>query len=150
MGRARHRPEYYKGFDVDNKLAEGLYAVGLIVILLALTRVSPAVGTSVLLLTATMGDIRLVRKSESKPGLLGRTLRRVGGQMIVLALVLLDIGGLGFALAAPAWLEPWVIANLTALVLGTLCRRERRQAQRQQQAEQSRASSSGGTATTRS
>jgi len=125
---------------VDRKLAEGIYAVGLIVILLALTRASPAVGTSLLLLTATMGDIRVVRKNASKistkPGLLERTLRRVGGQIAVLALVLLDIGGLGFSLAAQVWLAPWVITNLTVLVLGTLSWRERREAQRQQQAEQ--------------
>ena len=123
------------------KLAEALYAVGLIVILLALARVNPAVGTSMLLLAATMGDIRVVRKNASKistkPGLLRRTLRRVGGQIIVLALVLLDIGGLGFALAAPVWLAPWVIINLATLVLGTLSWNEgQREAQRQQQAEQ--------------
>ncbi len=126
---------------MDRKLAEGLYAVGLIVILLALARVNPAVGTSMLLLAATMGDIRVVRKNASKistkPGLLRRTLRRVGGQIIVLALVLLDIGGLGFALAAPVWLAPWVIINLATLVLGTLSWNEgQREAQRQQQAEQ--------------
>jgi len=126
---------------VDRKLAEALYAFGLIVTLLALARVNPTVGTSMLLLAATMGDIRVVRKSASKmsakPGLLGRTLRRVGGQIIVLALVLIDIGGLGFALAAPAWLAPWVIINLTALVLGTLSWNERqREAQRLQQVEQ--------------
>jgi hypothetical protein len=126
---------------VDRKLAEALYVVGLIVILLALARVNPAVGTSMLLLVATMGDIRIVRKGASKkgtkPGLLGRTLRRVGGQMIVLALVLLDIGGLGLAIAASVWFAPWAIINLIALVLGTLSWNERQcEVQRQQQAEQ--------------
>jgi hypothetical protein len=56
----------------------------------------------------------------TKPGLLRRTLRRVGGQIIVLALVLLDISGLGFALVASIWLAPWVAINVTALVLGSL------------------------------
>jgi DnaJ-domain-containing protein 1 len=128
---------------VDRKLAEALYAVGLVIILLVIARLNPAVGTSMLLLAATMGDIRVVRKSAStkkmstKPGLLGRTLRRVGGQIIVLGLLLLDIGGLGFALAAPVWLAPWVIINLTTCVVGTLSWNERqREAQRLQQFEQ--------------
>jgi DnaJ-domain-containing protein 1 len=74
---------------------------------------------------------------STKPGLLGRTLWCVGGQIIVLALVLLDIGGLGFALAAPIWLAPWVIINLAALVVGTLSWNERqREAQTKQQVEQ--------------
>jgi flagellar biosynthesis GTPase FlhF len=71
-----------------------------------------------------MGDIRVAQKVASKigviPGLLRRTLRRVGGQVIVLGLILLDIGGLAFALAAPVWLAPWVTMNLTVFALGAL------------------------------
>jgi DnaJ-domain-containing protein 1 len=125
------------------------------VILLALARVSPALGTS-MLLAGTMGDIRVVRKvaskiSTKKPDLLRRTLRRVSGQIIVLALVLLDIGSFGFVLAAPVWLAPWVIMNLTVLGLGALSWSEakriqaerrlderQREAQRQQEAERLR------------
>ena len=84
--------------------------------------------------------------------MLRRTLRRVSGQIIVLALVLLDIGSFGFALAAPVWLAPWVIINLTVLGLGALSwsedkrvRAERRnldererETQRQQEAERLR------------
>jgi Flp pilus assembly protein TadB len=63
----------------------------------------------------------------------------------VLAFVLLDIGGLGFALAAPVWLAPWVTINLTALALGALSWSEDRRMQResatamQRQAEKVRA-----------
>jgi DnaJ-domain-containing protein 1 len=67
----------------------------------------------------------------TKPGLLRRTLRRVGGQIIVLALVLLDISGLGFALVASIWLAPWVAINVTALVLGSLSCSEDRRIQRE-------------------
>jgi DnaJ-domain-containing protein 1 len=44
----------------------------------------------------------------------------VGGQIIVLALVLIDIGSLEFPLVASSWLAPWVVINLAALVLGSL------------------------------
>jgi DnaJ-domain-containing protein 1 len=109
-----------------------------------------------MLLVGTMGDIRVVRKvaskiSTKKPDLLRRTLRRVSGQIIVLALVLLDTGSFGFALAAPVWLAPWVIMNLTVLGLGALSWGEgkrihaerrhlerQREAQRQQDAERLR------------
>ena len=36
------------------------------------------------------------------------------------AFVLLNIGGLGFALVAPIWVVPWVAINVAALVLGSL------------------------------
>ena len=110
-----------------------------------------------MLLAGTMGDIRVVRKvaskiSTKKTDLLRRTLRRVSGQIIVLALVLLDIGSFGFAFAAPVWLAPWVIMNLTVLGLGALSWSEakriqaerrnlderQREAQRQQEAERLR------------
>ena len=77
--------------------------------------------------------------------MLRRTLRRVGGQIIVLALVLLDIGGLGFALAAPVWLAPWATINLMAFVVGIFGWSEDRRIQResatamQRQAEKSHA-----------
>ena len=141
------------------KSTMALYAIGLF---LALAWGDVALDTGVLVLAATMGGIRIARKSVSriktKPGLFRRTLRRVGGQIVVLALVLLDIGILGFALAAPVWVAPWVTMNLTVLVLGALSwsedrriqsksatamqRQQRnleecqREAQRQQQAEQ--------------
>jgi len=67
----------------------------------------------------------------TKPGVLRRTLRRVGGQFIVLAFVLLDVGSLGFALVAPVWLAPWVVINVTALVLGSLSWSEDRRIQRE-------------------
>jgi chromosome segregation ATPase len=47
-------------------------------------------------------------------------LRHLGGQIIVLAFVLLDIDGLGFALVSSIWLTPWVAINVTALVFGSL------------------------------
>ena len=104
--------------------ATGLYVVGLIAILLALTAGSQTLSASVLVLAGTMGDIRIVRtgasKLSAKSGGLRRTLRRVGWQTIVLAFVLLDIAGLGFTLIAPLWLVPWMTMNATALVLGTL------------------------------
>jgi hypothetical protein len=62
---------------------------------------------------------------------LRRTLRRLGGQIILLAFVLLDTGSLGFALVAPVWLAPWVTINLTALVLGTLSWSENGRMQRE-------------------
>jgi DnaJ-domain-containing protein 1 len=55
----------------------------------------------------------------------------MGGQIIVLAFVLLDAGGLGFALVAPVWLAPWVAINVTALVLGSLSWSEDRRIQRE-------------------
>jgi DNA repair exonuclease SbcCD ATPase subunit len=55
----------------------------------------------------------------------------VSGQIIVLALVLLDIGGLGFTVVASVWLAPWVAINVTALVLGSLSCSEDRRIQRE-------------------
>ena len=57
---------------------------------------------------------------STKPGLLRRSLRRLGGQIVALAFVVLDIGGLGFSLVAPILLAPWVAVNVTVLVLGSL------------------------------
>ena len=57
---------------------------------------------------------------SARPGVLRRALRRVGGQTIVLAFIVLDIGGLAFALGASAWLAPWMTMNVVALLLGTL------------------------------
>jgi len=68
---------------------------------------------------------------ETKAGVLRRTLRRVGGQTIVLAFVLLDIAGLVMALAASIWLAPWAAINATALVLGSLSWSEDRRIQRE-------------------
>ena len=69
---------------------------------------------------ALSGARQYVPETSTKPGVLRRTLRRLGGQIIVLAFVLIDIGGLGFALVASIWLAPWGAINLTALVLGSL------------------------------
>jgi hypothetical protein len=132
---------------VYRKSTVALYVFGLVGILLALARGNPAIGASVLALAGTMGDLRVSRKSTWKigPKLLRRTLRRVGGQIVWLAFVLLDIGGLGFALAAPVWLAPWVTINLTASMLATLSWSEDRRVQRERatamkrQAEQVRA-----------
>jgi hypothetical protein len=55
----------------------------------------------------------------------------VGGQIIVLALIAVDVGGLGFAVAASVWLAPWVTMNLAALLLGTLSWNEDRRIQRE-------------------
>jgi DnaJ-domain-containing protein 1 len=44
----------------------------------------------------------------------------LGAQISVLAFVLLDIVGLGFALVSPVWLAPWAIMNVAAFVLGSL------------------------------
>jgi DnaJ domain len=68
---------------------------------------------------------------STKPGLLRRSLRRLGGQIIALAFVVLDIGGLGFSLVAPIWLAPWVATNVTVLVLGSLNWSEDRRIQRE-------------------
>ena len=57
---------------------------------------------------------------SARPGLLARALRRVGGQTIVLVFIVLDIGGLGVALVASAWLVPWITLNVAALLLGML------------------------------
>jgi flagellar biosynthesis GTPase FlhF len=57
---------------------------------------------------------------SARPGVLRRALRRVGGQTIVLAFIVLDSGGLAFALVASAWLVPWMTLNVVALLLGTL------------------------------
>jgi DnaJ-domain-containing protein 1 len=82
-----------------------------------------------------MGDIRVARtgasKISAKLGGLRRTLRWVGWQTIVLAFVLLDIAGLGFALVAPVWLVPWMTINVAALVLGALSWSEDRRLQRE-------------------
>ena len=69
---------------------------------------------------ALSGARQYVPETSTKPGVLRRTLRRLGAQIIVLAFVLIDIGGLGFALVASIWLAPWVAINLTALVFGSL------------------------------
>jgi DnaJ-domain-containing protein 1 len=101
-----------------------LYALGLIVLLVELARESPALGVSLLILAGTVGDIHVSRKGESnlgaRPSVLRRTLCRLGAQAVVLALVLLDIGGLGLALVSPVLFAPWVIINLAVLVFGTL------------------------------
>jgi hypothetical protein len=51
---------------------------------------------------------------------LQRTLYRLGAQITVFALVLLDIAGLGLALVSPVLLAPWTIINLAVLVFGAL------------------------------
>ena len=63
--------------------------------------------------------------------MLRRALRRLGGQIILLAFILFGTGSLGFALVAPVWLAPWVTINLTALVLGTLSWSENGRMQRE-------------------
>jgi flagellar biosynthesis GTPase FlhF len=78
---------------------------------------------------ALSGRRQYAPEISTKLGLLRRTLRRVGSQIIVLAIVLLDIGGLGFALVAPIWLAPWVAINVTAFVLGSLSWSEDRRIQ---------------------
>ena len=80
---------------------------------------------------ALSGARQYVPETHTKPGVLRRTLRRLGGQVIVLAFVLIDIGGLGFALVASIWLAPWLAINLTALVLGSLSWSEERRIQRE-------------------
>ena len=77
------------------------------------------------------GARQYASQTRTKPGLLRRTLRHVGGQIIVLAFVLLDIGGLGFALVASVWLAPWMATNVMALVLGSLGWSEDRRIQRE-------------------
>ena len=126
-----------------------LYALGLIVLLVEFARESPALGASLLILAGTVGDIHVSRKGESnlgaRPSVLRRTLCRLGAQAVVLALVLLDIGGLGLALVSPVLFAPWVIINLAVLVFGTLSWSEEMRVQRegataaQRQAEQLRA-----------
>ena len=69
---------------------------------------------------ALSGAGQYVLETSTKLGVLRRTLRRLGAQFIVLAFVLIDVGGLGFSLVASIWLEPWVAINLTALVFGSL------------------------------
>ena len=81
---------------------------------------------------------------------LRRALRRVGGQFIVLAFVVLDIGALGFALVAPTWVAPWVVINAAALVLGSLSWSEDRRIQRESvDAAARRKSACGGVVETR-
>src|SRR5436190_6347869 len=77
------------------------------------------------------GERQYAPQIKANTGALGRTLRRLGGQTIVLALVLLDIGGLGHALVASVWIAPWVAINVTALVLGSLSLSEDRRIQRE-------------------
>jgi hypothetical protein len=79
----------------------------------------------------TKSGVALYAFPGTKPNVLRRTLRRLGGQIILLAFVLLDTGSLGFALVAPVWLAPWVTINLTALMLGTLSWSENRRMQRE-------------------
>jgi flagellar biosynthesis GTPase FlhF len=137
----RLRQRTLVGADVFRRLATGLYVAGLIVILLALAKGSQTLCLSVLVLAGTISDIRITRKGASKisqSGGLGRTLRRVGGQTIVLAFVLLDIAGLGFTLVAPIWLAPWMTMNVTALLLGTLSWSEHRRLQRESAAARKR------------
>jgi hypothetical protein len=71
-----------------------LYGVGLIVLLVAVARETLTLGTGVLVLAGTVGGIRLSRKGASNrgagAGVLRRTLCRLGAQMIVAALVLID------------------------------------------------------------
>jgi uncharacterized integral membrane protein len=86
---------------------------------------------SALLLLRIVGRAPVCPQITVKAGVLRRTLRRVGGQIIVLALVLIDIGGLEFSLVASSWLAPWVVINLTALVLGSLIWSEGRRIQRE-------------------
>jgi flagellar biosynthesis GTPase FlhF len=78
---------------------------------------------------ALSGARQYAPKISTKAGVLRRTLRRVGGQIIVLAFVLLDIAGLGIALVESIWLAPWVAINVTALVLGSLSWSEDRRIQ---------------------
>jgi hypothetical protein len=110
---------------VLSRSAIALYVVGLIAILLALTEGSRVLNASVLVLAATIGDVRVARTATSRRSSRFRTLRnavrRLVWQAMLLIFVLLDIGGLGFALIDPVWLAPWVTLNMTALVLGTLC-----------------------------
>ena len=68
---------------------------------------------------------------SGRPGVLRRTLRCVGGQFIVLAFVIIDIGALGFALVAPVLVAPWVVINAAALVLGSLSWSEDRRIQKE-------------------
>src|SRR6202048_3819792 len=80
---------------------------------------------------APSGARQYAPETSTKSGVLRRTLRRLGGQTIVSAFVLIDIAGLGFALVASIWLAPWVAINLTALVLGSLSWSEDRRIQRE-------------------
>jgi flagellar biosynthesis GTPase FlhF len=68
---------------------------------------------------------------STRLGVLRRTLRRIAGQTIVLAFVVLDIGGLGFAVAASDWLAPWVTVNVAAVVLAALSWSEDRRIRRE-------------------
>ena len=80
---------------------------------------------------ALSGARQYAPEVNTRPRVLRRTLRRLGGQIIVLAFVIIDTGGLGFALGASIWLAPWVVINLTALVLGSLSWSENRRIQRE-------------------
>jgi hypothetical protein len=135
------------GANVFGRLATALYIVGLIGILLALSSGSRTLSASVLVLAGTLGDIRVARmrmpprgasRIRARLGALQRTLRQIAWQTVVLAFVLLDIGGLGFALVEPVWLAPWVTINLTALALGTLSWSEHRRLRRESAVEQER------------
>lgn len=78
---------------------------------------------------ALPGGQQYAPKVGKKPAVLRRTLRHVGGQLIVLAFVLFDIGALALAATASVWLMPWVTTNLAVLVLGTLSWTEDRRIQ---------------------
>jgi DnaJ-domain-containing protein 1 len=58
-------------------------------------------------------------------------MRRLCRQITVLALVLVDIASLMFAVVAPVWLAPWVVINVTMLMLGSLSWSEDRRIQRE-------------------
>jgi DnaJ-domain-containing protein 1 len=106
---------------------------------------TPAFRAIVLILAGIIGDMRINRKDTSNvgadPSVLRRSLCRLGVQMMVFSLVLLDIGSLGFVLVSPVLLSPWVILNV-ALVVGSLAWSEEMRMQRegtiaaQRQAEQ--------------
>jgi hypothetical protein len=134
---------------VCRRLAVGLYAVGLILILLALARGNPALGTSVLVLAGTMGDVRVGRKGTSKisakPREVRRTLPLVGWLVIVVGFVLLDIAALyGFALVTDVSFAQWIGINVVAVALCAVIWGEYRRLQgesaraREQQAQKER------------
>ena len=110
--------------EAYRRLAMALYGVGLIVLLAAVARETLTLGTGVLVLAGTVGGIRLSRKGVSNrgagAGVLRRTLCRLGAQIIVAVLVLIDIGGLAVAVDSPVLLAPWTIINLAVLVFGAL------------------------------
>jgi DnaJ-domain-containing protein 1 len=80
---------------------------------------------------APSGAAHYAPEIRTRPALLGRTLRRVGAQIIVLAFILVDISGLGLALLASFWLAPWLAINVVVLVLGSLSWSENRRIHRE-------------------